>query len=415
MLLQAHPTGNAFVHNLAEALAEDGLLSEYLTCLDYPRDDRWLRFLPASIRQEAKRRQLPDIVKPLTHLFPGREVARLFGHKLGLGPWIGRESSPCSVDGVYRNLDREVAARLRTTRNLKGVYLYEDGAETSFAAARTRGINTFYDLPIGHWRAARRILKEEAELSPDWAGTLRGNFDSDAKLARKDRELELADTIFVASSFTRSTLSEAPISPDKDVVLAPYGAPAVEPDAAPSIRRPGEPLRVLFVGSLGQRKGLRYLLDAMSSLGPGFTLTLIGRPPDSICPPLAKALERHHHIAALSHAEILREMRRHHMLVFPSLFEGFGLVLLEAMACGLPVIATSHTAAPDLIVDSREGFIVPIRSAEHIALHLSAMADDETSRQAMGAAALRRAAAADWATYRQIMITALRKRLQHRS
>src|SRR5690606_19612720 len=122
-------------------------------------------------------------------------------------------------------------------------------------------------------------------------------------------------------------------------------------------RRSGEPLRVLFVGSLGQRKGLRYLLEAMDHLGGGFELTLIGRPGAANCAPLTKALQTHRHIAALPHQDILAEMRRHHVLVFPSLFEGFGLVLLEAMACGLPVIATPHTAAPDLIESAKEGFI----------------------------------------------------------
>ncbi len=296
MLLQAHPTGNSFVRNLAESLVEDNLLTEFWTCLDYPTNDHWLRALPSSWLKEARRRRLPESVKRFAHLQSSRELGRLFSTRLGLGKWTQRETSPLSVDGVYRALDRRIAKRLRRLPQLKGVYLYEDGAEQAFIAARASGIKTFYDLPIGYWRAARQILKEEAELSPDWAATLGGNRDSDTKLARKDRELALADTVIVASSFTRSTLSKAP-RPPADIVQVPYGAPLVAPGARPAIRAPGSPLRVLFVGSLGQRKGLRYLLEAIDQLGSGFELTLIGTVPHVRCDQLAAGLRRHKHIS----------------------------------------------------------------------------------------------------------------------
>ena len=72
----------------------------------------------------------------------------------------------------------------------------------------------------------------------------------------------------------------------------------------------------------------------------------------------------------------------HDVFVFPSLFEGFGLVLLEAMAMGLPMITTAHTAGPDLLEDGKEGFIVPIRSAEAIAEKLTWLsAHRETGRR----------------------------------
>lgn len=410
MLLQAHPTGNAFVHQLAIALIEHGLMDEFHTCLDYPDNERWFSLLPDAWTAEARRRRLPSQIKPYARLHPGRELGRLLGHKLGLGAWIGRERSPCSVDGVYRGLDRQVARRLARKPHLRGVYLYEDGADRSFSAAKARGVKTFYDLPIGYWRTARKILSEEAIHSPEWAGTLRGNFDSEEKLGRKDQELMQADTVFVASSFTRSTLQDAPTGP-RDVVLVSYGAPPVQPGAAPAKRESDQPLRVLFVGSLGQRKGLRYLVEAMHALGGGFELTLIGRPPAVECRPLARALQIHRHIPGLPHALILEEMRRHHVLVFPSLFEGFGLVLLEAMACGLPVIATPHTAAPDVITPGIEGQIVPIRSAEAIAVALTQLAENESLRQGMAEAALQRARVLTWTSYRREMAAALRSRI----
>lgn len=401
------------MHALAVGLVKAKLMGEFHTCLDCPGDERWLSLLPAGLRREARRRRLPAEVKPFARLNPGRELGRLFGARLGL-TWLGvPERGVCSVDAVYRALDRKVAKRLERAEDFRGVYLYEDGAAGGFAAARGRGQACFYDLPIGYWRAARRILGEESELSPEWAGTMAGNRDSDFKLARKDEELARADTVFVASSFTKSTLIEASSAP-ADVVVAPYGAPQRSPGYQSARRSAGEPLRVLFVGSLGQRKGLRYLLDAMEQLGGGYELTLIGSVPSARCDPLAAALRRHRHIASLPHGEILEEMGRHHVLVFPSLFEGFGLVLLEAMACGLPIVATPHTAAPDFVREGVDGFVVPIRSAGAIAERLTWLAADEDRRQAMGRQARLRAGEFTWSDYSRRVTLAIEERLKRR-
>lgn len=403
MILLVHPTGNANVRNAALALAEAGRLGEFLTCLAPAPDAAWLRLLPAALRRQAVRRALPPELVGLTRSRPARELGRLVFSALGCHRWSARETGPLSIDRVYNDLDEAAARRLHRHRpRFTGVYAYEDGAAGLFAAARELGVPTFYDLPIGYWRAARRLLTEEAGLSPEWAGTLGGLQDSAAKLARKDLELARADVVFVASSFTCATLAEAP-TPPKKIIVIPYGAPAQPVGLEPARRAPGEPLRVLFVGSLGQRKGLRYLLEAIDSLGPTCALTLIGTVPAAPCAPLAAALRRHRHIVSLPHAEILAEMRRHHVFVFPSLFEGFGLVLLEAMACGLPLIATANTAAPDLITEGREGHVVPIRDSAAIAARLAALAADEERRHAMARAALARAREFTWEKYRSTL------------
>ena len=125
--------------------------------------------------------------------------------------WADRhEKGWCCVDNVYRDLDRAVAKRVQSGSPLAGVYAFEDGAADLFAAARSRSIPTVYDLPIGYWRAGRRIQMEERERQPEWAGTMQALVDSEPKLARKDDELARADLVLVASSFTAETLREAP-------------------------------------------------------------------------------------------------------------------------------------------------------------------------------------------------------------
>jgi glycosyltransferase involved in cell wall biosynthesis len=111
----------------------------------------------------------------------------------------------------------------------------------------------------------------------------------------------------------------------------------------------------------------------------------------------------------LSHAEVLKVMMRADVLVLPSLSEAFGLVVTEALACGLPVIITPNVGAGDLIADSREGFIVPICSSEAIADRLSTLHRDRDLLAAMSQNARATAEEKSWTAYRENWANALRE------
>ena len=398
-VLFSHPTGNANVRHAALGLQRAGLLGEFWTCINY-RPSLGSRLLPGGVRSQLARRAFPDELQAVLRTRPLREVARLVAHRVGLQKLARHEHGILSVDSVYQDLDRHVAGRLRKTNRFSAVYAYEDGAAHTFREARSRNVRTLYDLPIGYWRAARDILLEEAEREPEWASTLIGNEDSAAKTARKDEELELADAIYVASSFTLRTLERAP-RVKAPVTVIPYGAPLrpVENSTTRRARTHGAPLRVIFVGSLGQRKGLSYLFEAVRHLTGAVELTIIGTKPLQPCRALDDALKQVRWISSCPHAEVLREMAAHDVFVFPSLFEGFGLVLLEAMAAGLPIVTTPNTAGPDLIEDGRHGFIVPIRSSQAIAEKLLLLQQEPAMARLMGEQARARAAEFTWNAY----------------
>jgi starch synthase len=358
------------------------------------------------------RRSFPESVRSRTHTLPVREALRLLAGAAGFSS--RHETGALSVDAVFKELDERVAHRLRkagppsqgygAASNLRAVYAYEDGAQKSFRAARDRNLQRIYDLPIGYWRIGQRIYAEEAEREPEWATTLTGTLDSAEKLARKDDELRLATRVIVASTFTKQTLADSPCTAKIDIV--PYGAPAPISD---DIARPSNRLKVLFAGSLGQRKGLSYLLAAIEKLNGAPELTLLGRKAATGCAPLEAAVRKHRWIPTLTHAAVLREMQAHDVLVLPSLFEGFGLVILEAMAQGTPVITTDHTAGPDVIQDGVDGFLVPIRSADAIAEKLELLGKDRERLMSMKQAAKRKAQSHGWQVYRQRLVEVARE------
>jgi glycosyltransferase involved in cell wall biosynthesis len=395
--------GNQNMRHTALALAEAGALAEAWTCLSFDPHSLLASLLPKRWRAQAERRAFPPAVRRRLRSHPWREAARLACQRVGWQRPLTHEHGWCSIDAVCHDLDRRVAGRLRHLDGLTGVYAYEDAAETTFATAGSLGLQRIYDLPIGYWRAFADICREEEQREPAWAGTLVGNRDSAGKFARKDGELANADHVVVASSFTRATLSRYPgrLPP---VSVVPYGAPPAF--AGARAWSTSGPLRVLYVGSLSQRKGISYLLAGLAQAGKAAELTIIGSRV-APCAPLDEALGRLRYLPSLPHAGILEEMRRHDVLVFPSLFEGFGLVITEAMSQGMVVITTAHTAGPDLIRDGHDGFLVPIRDADAISERLRSLAHDRDRLRSVGLAALATAATRTWEDFRLRLCTTL--------
>jgi glycosyltransferase involved in cell wall biosynthesis len=94
-------------------------------------------------------------------------------------------------------------------------------------------------------------------------------------------------------------------------------------------------------------------------------------------------------------------MARHDVFVFPSLFEGFGLVILEAMSQGLPVIVTPNTGAVGVVENGVDGFLVPVRDVEAICAVLEELVVRPGQLQAMRVAAQKKAAMFSWERYRE--------------
>jgi glycosyltransferase involved in cell wall biosynthesis len=182
--------------------------------------------------------------------------------------------------------------------------------------------------------------------------------------------------------------------PGRDHLPATVTASHVEARAA----TPG-PLRLLFVGNLTPVKGLHVLLRAVTQLPPGqWQLTVVG----SLTMDAAYAHDIRRQIAqsglgeavtllgTCPNAEVAVQLAQHHALVVPSLYEAFGIAYLEALSCGLPVIASTAGAAHELIVHGEHGFLVAPGDADALARHLHTWLDDRRRLRQMSLAAHRR-------------------------
>src|SRR5439155_14499390 len=98
----------------------------------------------------------------------------------------------------------------------------------------------------------------------------------------------------------------------------------------------------------------------------------------------------------LDPCEVVREMHKAHVLVLPSVFEGFGLVIPEAMATGMPVIASTHSIGPEIIREGRDGFVLAPNDVEGLAAKLDWLASHRDEACRMGREAAERAKTASW-------------------
>ncbi len=406
-VIVSHPTGNANVSAVVSALFEQELLAAFYTCIVWRPESALAKLVPGSMRGMLERRARVQLPPEFVHTRPIRDLVRNLLIRAGKRHLISAYTNPFSIDGVYRDLDEHVALSLRSYRGLRAVYAYEDGALHQFREARKLGVHTLYDLPIGYWRANQKVSAEEAELKPAWKGTLNSLLDSPAKCALKDEELALADTVLVPSSFVKSTLDMHPEK--KKILVNPFGVPASLSEPR-RLTNPSQPLRVLFVGSLTQRKGIGYLFEAVEKAGKAATLTVIGRKVGQ-SDLLDKYCSQHRWLSSLPHSEILAEMRRHDVFVFPSLFEGLALVIGEAVSQGLPVITTPNSGGTDVLREGLDGFIVPIRDAEAITQRLMQFHDDRKLLLRMSDSAREQATRLHWQGYKDRTVANVKEAL----
>ena len=197
------------------------------------------------------------------------------------------------------------------------------------------------------------------------------------------------------------------LSPLGGVVAYPAGDHLAAPDEGAVEELIGAresdagPLRILFVGNLIARKGLHHLIAGLSRLPTAdWVLDVVGD--EAVDSAYATALRRQVGAAGLeenirlhgrvSDDELAQRYRAAHLLAVLS-YEGFGIVYLEAMAFGLPVLASVHGGAGEIVDSGVNGFLIEPTNAEGIAAHLSALGGDRERLADLGRNARRRFAA----------------------
>lgn len=270
----------------------------------------------------------------------------------------------------------------------------------SLRRAKQLGAKVVIERGGSHMLYQQSIMREEYEITGVPAGTTPVTHQ---KIIEKEiQEYTESDRISVPSIYAKHTFLEQGF-PEAKILHIPYG---VDLSLFRQTKKRDNTFRIVFAGGLTLAKGVHYLLQAFSEISlPDAELHLIGPVTESMKPFLKKYEGSYRRSDYFPMDKLAEVYSQGSVFAFLSLDDGFGLVIPQAMACGLPVIATDHTGAPDIIRDGVEGFIIPIRDVNACKEKLLFLYENPTVRDEMGKAARARVQAGfSWDDYGEKII-----------
>lgn len=338
-----HP-GTQHSWQTATALQDLGRLEFYATSIFY-QAERWpyrvTRYLPESLARRLDREFRRFEHRPLNAQYV--RVAGLFewGERMAARGGYPRLATRLDQAG-NRRFARLLAKEIRSDRPF-AMWGYNSSSLESFRSARAAGRGTILDRTIGDWRYYNEVMAPVFESHRGWFAEGHMAME-DYVLRRDDAEYEAADHILCGSDFCARTIAE--YSPVPGIAgklrVLPYcfdetlfgNSPA--PVAVP---RDG-PVKFLFVGQIGMRKGIHHVLEAIAQIPRSDAeLTLVGQMHVNR-DVFARYADRVTYLPTVPRAEMPGIMQAHHVMVFPSYFEGSALSLIESLASGLALIQT---------------------------------------------------------------------------
>ncbi len=381
---------------LAHALFRVGALHRFVTSVGLMGDSEAPKWLPAYWRRRLETRRFADL--------PPERVRRQWLPELlqKMLPLV--KISGDRANWVNNNLFDLLA--LRAVEPCDTFHFVNSIGLFSATKARKLGATLICDVREAHPDFQLSVLSHEYERLG-----LGSHMAKPSYYWRMKSELSIADYIFVPSTFARDTLISQGIDQSKICTLM-YGVDTSIFREAPSNR---EPFSVIYAGRITPGKGIHYLLEAVTQLGLSSDQVLLVGTIDPIMQPILSGYRgTFHHINAVPRSELPALYHRASVFVFPSLTDAFGLTVIEAMACGLPVVVTSSTGARDAVRNGTDGFVLEPRDVDALVDRLAWLRDHPHLRRAMGQEAARRARSVTWERYEEQVARAY-ARLQVRS
>lgn len=284
-------------------------------------------------------------------------------------------------------------------------------SEQALKVAKSQGAIATIDHGSLHERFEHRQLQIEQEA---FGFQIQGNSLQNWLVEKEDREFHQADHIAVLSSIAKNTLIENGVDEEKIWV----NHPGVSLQMFTPHDKKDDVFRVAFCGQINPRKGFHYLLMALDKVRSKHIELWVMGPTEDIAQDkrFKKKLEEFDYLkiryfGSVKKNQLAQLFSQCSVFVLPSLADGFGMVVTQAMASGLPVIVSDQTGAADLIETGKNGFVVRARDVDQLAERLVELFDDKTMAAEMGRYALASVASGlTWNDYGDRLAAILRER-----
>ncbi len=344
----AHP-GTQHALKLAKELSKDGYLDKYISTLVWSDRNFLIRIIKTLVPKlylKISNRVLSDV--PLRELktFPLIEL------KLILNKFL-KKKLPESKLYYIKNKSFQLALNDKRILESDIIIGFDTSSWILVDLAKKNGQKFILDQSTGHSIEMLHVYKQLNLQYPEWAKHITEKENKFLELEKF--EYDNATYIVVASTFTKQTLIKHGINEQK-ILLNPYGVDLTRFYCHPKEIK--QKKIFLFIGNVDVRKGIPFLLECWKDANFQHSeLWIVGPVANEIKEKLEKE-ESVKVFGKIINAQLSEIMKQAHVFVFPSFFDGFGLVILEAMASGLPVITTTATAGTDLIENGKEGFVI---------------------------------------------------------
>ena len=391
-----------------EVIAQAGLLKALYTDAHTGTPSvRLASLVPPALRPRSLRRllarQLPAAIPPATvksWLYPTlqqerfnrahpdrRKLASFVAERNIGGHWLGRKAVADNFGGA------------------NALYVHPCACTEAIREAKRRGMFIVYEA-ISH---PFNMRTQKAEYERLGLPSTEGMDCIEENIRFFAEEAALADVVLAASDYVKRGLVELGISPER-IAVVPYGLDAgfISGQLNPV------PGRLLYVGTIDAHKGMAYYAEAARLLrAEGFIgeFRTIGpySAPDVPSDPAFRGLN---YVGQMPRSEVKHEFARADVFVFPTLTDGFGMVLLEALFAGLPIICTPNCG--DVVRDGFNGRVVPTHDGPALAAAIREIVDDRELRARMGRNALARKAEFTLDTYRRRLVEVVQEHAARR-
>ncbi|WP_417735097.1 glycosyltransferase family 4 protein [Rosistilla oblonga] len=283
-----------------------------------------------------------------------------------------------------------VAQKLRNL-DFSTVVAYENSAKPIFEIARDRGAITVLDAASVHHKLQDKLLARRESES-----------DHAKIIANKDAEIQLADWVITTSDFARESYIKAGVDASRVVTIAMGVDIDLFGQKSIGERNTGQQseIRFIFVGRFEPLKGSVELTNAMETLqnqNARVSLSIVG----DIYDRKILQFKNVRSLGKQTHAELSTTLAVHDVLILPSHFDSFGMVVIEAMAAGLPVIVSPGVGAKMVVNEKRNGIVTKDNSEHSLIEAIKWFSANRASYSAMSQKAKETATSFTWKKYHQ--------------
>lgn len=284
------------------------------------------------------------------------------------------------------------------------VVTYDDTSPILFEILEKKAPNVIRvtDMSAANLLYMRRIYDEDLKLAPKFSNRLKSERDvvwNPFIIDRTNREIKSTQHFLVPSNFVKKSLNFSGVE-DHVMHLCPYGVDLSLFGQKQYIsKKDNDCIEFIYVGGVKELKGIYYLLETFKRIPTNIAhLTVVGNY-DKNDIDIKDYLDFVTFTGPVLHENIPDLLKKADVFVFPSLGEGLSLSVLEAAACGLPLIISENSGANDGITDGKEGFIIPIQSVEKIYEKVTWFINNRDKIQCMGMDARQFALKYSWDNY----------------